>query len=456
MDTPPEPLPACGLLGRGITLFPGSNLFDYREILGAARKSQLLNFNINNEATRVPVTNEQFLIPEGVVIIPGGTDIIAEDLLCTTGDALANELATNPSLGLRYLGISAEGDGKFGHRVSFNAKYLFGLWSISSLNYTAQYDVQNLERAINVDFIRTARELPYWDENDVSARDAYAEFFATWGTHVITGCCSGARYHLQITRPDASDESKKNFGELIQTEYSSVMGIEGGTKDTAQYREYLGRRESKCSVIGGNPQLKRNLSSDPTSSRLFNEWIGSVGASGTQDIINVLVDSIYDLLLRSPSPEQKEIGDKIERASLFHSKFITATGVFKVKGIGGATGRVSSCEVRGTPGISLQAIPRPGTTASAISETKFEAQQLSGDNIECDVIMSAPPLTPVEVVLVSSKEELSHDNPFVFDLLLQIYPKGLSGAITVGLGGKGYEGIVTLPSLTAIGDYVAE
>jgi hypothetical protein len=81
---------------------------------------------------------------------------------------------------------------------------------------------------------------------------------------------------------------------------------------------------------------------------------------------------------------------------------------------------------------------------------------LSGDEIECDVIMSAPPLTPVEVVLVSSKEELSQDNPFVFDLLLQIYPKGLSGAITVGLGGKGYGGKVTLPSLTAIGDYVAE
>ncbi|KAL4864245.1 hypothetical protein BDV12DRAFT_176460 [Aspergillus spectabilis] len=456
MDTPPEPLPACGLLGRGIILFPGSNLFDYQEILGGAEKGQLLNFNFNNEATTVPRSNKQHLVPDDVSIIPGGTDIIAEDLLCTTGAALANDLTTNPSLGHRYFGISAESDGKFGHRLSFNDRYLFGLWSIGNLNYTAQFDVQNLERGINADFIRTARELPYWDENNASARDAFAKFFATWGTHVITGCSSGARYHLQVTRPDASDESKKNFREHIETEYSSVMGIEGVTKDTAQYREYLGRRESKCSVMGGNPQLKRNLSRDPTNSRLFNQWIESTGESGTQDIISVLADSIYNLLLRSPCPEHKEIGDKIQRASLFHSKFITAIGVFKVKGIGGATGRISSCEVRGAPGISLQVIPRRGTAAASLSENKFEAQQLSGDEIECDVIISAPPLTPVEVVLISSKKELSQDNPFVFDLLLQIYPEGLSGAITVGLGSKGYEGRVTLPSLTAIGDYIAK
>jgi hypothetical protein len=170
----------------------------------------------------------------------------------------------------------------------------------------------------------------------------------------------------------------------------------------------------------------------------------------------VLADSIYNFLLRSPNPEHKEIGDKIQRASRFHSKFITATGVFKVKGIGGATGRVSSCEVRGAPGISLQVIPRRGTAASSLSKNKFEALQLSGDEIECDVIMSAPPLTPVEVVLASSKEELSQDNPFVFDLQLQLYPEHLSGAITVGLGNKGHEGKVTLPSLTAIGNYVAE
>jgi hypothetical protein len=360
-------------------------------------------------------------------------------------------------LGHRYLGISTEGDGKFGHRVSFDPRSLFGLWSIGKLHYTAQFNVQSLERdKINTDFIQTARELPSWDENDASARDAFAKFFAKWGTHVITGCSSGARYHLQVTRPDASDESKKNFREHIGTEYSSVMGIEGRAKGTAQYREYLCRRESKCSIMGGNLQLNRALARDPTSSRLFNQWIESIGAGETHDITSVFVDSICNFLLRSPIQEHKEIGEKVQRAALFHSKFITATGVFKVKGIGSATGRVSSCEVRGAPGISLQVIPRPGTAASVLSGTMFEAQQLSGDQIECDVIMSAPPLTPVEVILISSKKELSQDNPFVFDLRLQIYPEGLSGAVTVVLGNKSNEGKVRLPNLTAIGDYVAE
>ncbi|KAL2848962.1 hypothetical protein BJX68DRAFT_276147 [Aspergillus pseudodeflectus] len=456
MDTPPEILPACELLGRGITLFPGSNLFDYQEILGGVEKVQLLNFNLNNKPTTVPGSNKQYLVPEDIFIIPAGAEIIAETLLCTTGAALANELAINPSMAHRYFGISAERNGKIGHRVSFNDRYLFGLWSIGDLNYTARFDMQSLERCINADFIWAARRLPCWDENDASARDAFAKFFATWGTHVTTGCCFGARYQLQVTRPDASDESKKNFREHIETEYSSVLGIDGGTKDTAQYREYLGRRESKCSVMGGHPQLKRSLSRDPTNSRLFSQWIRSIGACGAQDVIHVLADSIYNFLLRSPNPEHKEIRDKIQRASRFHSKFITTTGVFKVKGIGGATGRVSSCEVRGAPGISLQVIPRRGTAASSLSKNKFEAHELSGDEIECDVIMSAPPLTPVEVVLASSKEELSQDNPFVFDLQLQLYPEHLSGAITVVLGNKGHEGKVTLPSLTAIGNYVAE
>jgi hypothetical protein len=53
----------------------------------------------------------------------------------------------------RYFGISAERNGKIGHRASFNDRYLFGLWSIGDLNYTAQFDMQSLERCINADFI---------------------------------------------------------------------------------------------------------------------------------------------------------------------------------------------------------------------------------------------------------------------------------------------------------------
>ncbi|KAE8131206.1 hypothetical protein BDV38DRAFT_265151 [Aspergillus pseudotamarii] len=457
MDTLPEPLPSCSLIGRTFTLFPGSNLFDYQETLESAEKVQLLNLNFDKEITIALGLNKKYIVPDNVLIAPGGTDIVAEDLLCTTGAALANDLVANPSLGHRYLGISTEGDGKFGHRVSFNPRSLFGLWSIGKLHYTAQFNIKSLERdKINADFIKTARKLPSWNENDPSARDAFAKFFAKWGTHVITGCSSGARYHLQVTRHDASNESKDNFREHIGTEYSSVLGVEGRAKGTSQYREYLCRRESKCSVMGGNLQLNTALARDPTSSKLFNQWRESIGSDGTHDITGVFVDSICNFLLRSPIQEHKEIAEKVQRASLFHSKFITARGVFKVKGIGNATGRVSSCEVQGAPGISLQAIPRPGTTVSALSRTMFEAQQLSGDQIECDVIMSAPPLAPIDVILVSSKKPLSQDNPFVFDLQLQIYPEGLSGAVTVVLGNKGNEGKVRLPNLTAIGDYVAE
>ncbi|KAE8311117.1 hypothetical protein BDV41DRAFT_589904 [Aspergillus transmontanensis] len=378
MDTLPEPLPSCSLIGRTITLFPEST-----------EKVQFLNLNFNMEITISLEQNKKYIVPDNVLIAPGGTGTVAEDLLCSTG-------------------------------------------------------------------VLTARKLPSWNENDPSARDAFAKFFAKWGTHVITGCSSGARYHLQVTRHDASDESKDNFREHIGTEYSSVLGVEGRAKGTSQYREYLCRRESKCSVMGGNLQLNTALARDPTSSKLFNQWRESIGSDGTHDITGVFVDSICNFLLRSPIQEHKEIAEKVQRASLFHSKFITARGVFKVKGIGNATGRVSSCEVQGAPGISLQAIPRPGTTVSALSRTMFEAQQLSGDQIECDVIMSAPPLAPIDVILVSSKKPLSQDNPIVFDLQLQIYPEGLSGAVTVVWGNKGNEGKVRLPNLTAIGDYVTE
>lgn len=115
-----------------------------------------------------------------------------------------------------------------------------------------------------------------------------------------------------------------------------------------------------------------------------------------------------------------------------------------------------SAEVRGAPGISLQAMPRPGAVTSALSRTMFEAGQLSGDQIECDIITSAPPLTPVEVSLVSSKKKLSQDNPFVFDLRLQLHPEVLSGVMTLALGDKGSEGKIKPPRLTGIGDYVAE
>lgn len=111
----------------------------------SAERNQLLNLNFNKEITRAPGLKKKYLVPDDVLIASGGTGIVTEDLLCTTGAALANDLVANPSLGHRYLGISTEGDGKFGHRVSFDPRSLFGLWSIGKLHYTAQFNVKNLK-----------------------------------------------------------------------------------------------------------------------------------------------------------------------------------------------------------------------------------------------------------------------------------------------------------------------
>lgn len=134
---------------------------------------------------------------------------------------------------------------------------------------------------------------------------------------------------------------------------------------------------------------------------------------------------------------------------------LSATGIFKVKGLTGATDRLSWCEVRGAPGIKLQAIPRSGTTISEITQTTFKARQISGDETACDIVLNATPSTPIQVTLISSKKELSQINPYVYDMRLQLHPKGLSGVITIVLGNDVNQGTVILPSLTAVGDYVA-
>jgi hypothetical protein len=85
----------------------------------------------------------------------------------------------------------------------------------------------------------------------------------------------------------------------------------------------------------------------------------------------------------------------------------------------------------------------------------FKAKQLLGDETVCDIILDAPASTPIQVTLASSKRELSHSNPYVYDMRLQLYPKGLSGVITIVLGEKTNQGTVALSSLTAVGDYLA-
>jgi hypothetical protein len=126
-----------------------------------------------------------------------------------------------------------------------------------------------------------------------------------------------------------------------------------------------------------------------------------------------------------------------------------------VKGLTGATDRLSWCEVIGAPGIKLHASPRSGTTISEYTQTTFKARQTSGDEIACDIVLNAPSSTPIQLTLVSSKKELSQTNPYVYDMRLQLHPNGLSGVITIVLGNDINQGSVTLPSLTAVGDYVA-
>jgi len=130
----------------------------------------------------------------------------------------------------------------------------------------------------------------------------------------------------------------------------------------------------------------------------------------------------------------------------------SATGIFNVRGIAGVTDHLSWCEVTGPSGIKLHALPYPRSTISVHTQTMFKAKQISGDETVCDIILDAPVSTPIRVTLVSSKTKLSHTNTYMYDMRLQLYPKGLSGVITIVLGEKANRGAVALSSLTAVGD----
>jgi len=86
----------------------------------------------------------------------------------------------------------------------------------------------------------------------------------------------------------------------------------------------------------------------------------------------------------------------------------------------------------GEPLALKQATPRSGTTIAESTQTTFKARQISGD-----------------------ETELSQSNPYVYDMRLQLHPNGLSGVITIVLGNNVNQGTVTLPSLTAVGDFFA-
>ncbi|GFN11747.1 hypothetical protein AtubIFM55763_005484 [Aspergillus tubingensis] len=182
----------------------------------------------------------------------------------------------------------------------------------------------------NVDFIVAAKRLPPWEENNPSVRGTFAEFFARWGTDIALGYSLGARYQLQITRPDASSESKNNFRTHIDTEFAPIIGKDEGPKDTTQYREYLGRLDRGFCVLGGHPQIADALARNPTERRLFDNWLRSIDLGEQNDIINNQVGNICNLFTGSPIQEYMLIGKKLELAWKFHSRLLTATGIFKV------------------------------------------------------------------------------------------------------------------------------
>ncbi|KAJ7787085.1 hypothetical protein B0H14DRAFT_3581332 [Mycena olivaceomarginata] len=130
----------------------------------------------------------------------------------------------------------------------------------------------------------------------------YKRFFATIGSHVITGITYGARFQMCISSSTNQSEVDSSFSAYVQTAFNGIVSagsFDASIKETRQYQSFYAGMKKNVTIRGGNPQLAESLAHDPTNWDAFQLWSSTL--LHRAEITNIQTQEIWNLMALDPN-----------------------------------------------------------------------------------------------------------------------------------------------------------
>ena len=164
----------------------------------------------------------------------------------------------------------------------------------------------------------------------------------------------------------------ERFSQFVRDFFGGIgasENIDAHAKKEEAYKEFLRLMQYLVSVVGGNPELNKKLTDDPTNRSVFDEWVRSVAEE--PDVTSLAVDPLWILMRGATMTEVRNAAGMVEDAYNYivtHSQLYKTAVVFDIQS--DCTSDLPQCNSPFT-----YAIQGPNSTSYLLTQSSFQIQK---------------------------------------------------------------------------------
>ncbi|OJA12170.1 hypothetical protein AZE42_05960 [Rhizopogon vesiculosus] len=326
--------PACNWLGYGLdmtTLTP----IDVKSVMEATKKARrVLKYDLDKD-TYIHTIGEYIYCMTGVfwaeistLCISGGIEYNVPNCIgvsdynisdgnyttYATGTEASSTFQADASLSVRYMAVSASASASYALEKSFKRDDQFAFYSFNADTYLASLrdyaDLLN-ETALT----KRLDDMPKFDGDDDDSLTQWKDFFASFGSHIILNASYGARFQLNVWASNQTESVNKSFSASVNAAFEGIAfggKFDASVKSQEQYKTFSEYMQKTVSVIGGDPELNKVLTADPTKYDVFVNWAGTVAKESSLGSFNVV--EIWNLMRDASTKNLRDRSDMVKEA----------------------------------------------------------------------------------------------------------------------------------------------
>ncbi|OAX36797.1 hypothetical protein K503DRAFT_772164 [Rhizopogon vinicolor AM-OR11-026] len=305
--------PACNWLGYGLdmtTLTP----IDVKSVMEATKKARrVIKYDLDKDTYIVPIGGVEYNVPNCI----GVSDYNISDgnyTTYSTGTEASSTFQADASLSVRYMAVSASASASYALEKSFKRDDQFAFYSFNADTYLASLrdyaDLLN-ETALT----KRLDNMPKFDGGDDHSLAEWKDFFASFGSHIILNASYGARFQLNVWASNQTESVNKSFSASVNAAFEGVAfggKFDASVKSQEQYKTFSEYMQKTVSVIGGDPELNKVLTADPTKYDVFVKWAATVAKESSLGSFNVV--EIWNLMRDASTKDLRDRSDMVKEA----------------------------------------------------------------------------------------------------------------------------------------------
>ncbi|KAL0570711.1 hypothetical protein V5O48_011245 [Marasmius crinis-equi] len=279
------------------------------------RGRKIIDYDPDWRLREVKLGDQTYKVPGNIGVSTDLSNFQGSFLSYRSGSEAYNAFQADASLSIRYMSVSGGASASYATEKTLRKENQYAFYSFNADMYAAS--LRDYLDSINEPALkRGIAELPKpFNGNDKNQEKKYRDFFASYGTHVITYCTYGARCQMNVWASNSSSAVNNRFVASVSASYNGVFTggqFDASVKKEAQYKDFEEMRQADVTAQGGELKAGSNFAQNPGSMDAYDAWKETTASY--PNVTSLSTVEIWSLLRDAAAEELRKAADDLEKA----------------------------------------------------------------------------------------------------------------------------------------------